>query len=75
MGQSNLLAPPLMRVGRVGRMPFAVDDDDGDLALALGERVAAGVEMGPERSRGLTMEVTACRNNSTLFRHLDVSRL
>ena len=34
-------------------MPFAVDDDDGDLALALGERVAAGVEMGPERSRGL----------------------
>jgi hypothetical protein len=50
-GQSDFLAPPLMRVGRVGRMPFAVDDDDGDLALE--ERVAAGVEIGPERSRGL----------------------
>ena len=34
-----------MRVGRVGRMPFAVDDDDGDLALALGERVAAWVAL------------------------------
>ena len=29
-------------------MPFAVDDDDGDLALALGERVAAWVEMGAD---------------------------
>jgi len=28
-GQSEFLAPPLVRVGRVGRMPFAVDDDDG----------------------------------------------
>src|SRR6202040_1340603 len=52
-GQSNFLAPPLMRVGWVGRMPFAVDDDNRDLALALGERVAAGVEVGTERSRGL----------------------
>jgi hypothetical protein len=34
-------------------MPFAVDDDDGGLTLALGERVAARVEIGPERSRGL----------------------
>src|SRR5260370_21270070 len=51
--QSYFLAPPLMRVGRVGRMPVAVDDNDGDLAFALGERVAAGVEIGPERSRGL----------------------
>src|SRR3984893_17678255 len=39
-GQSDILASPLMRVGRVGRMPFAVDDDDDDLALE--ERVAAG---------------------------------
>src|SRR5580700_6345686 len=52
-GQPDFLASPLMRVGRVGRMPFAVDDDDGDLALALEERVAAAVEIGPERSRGL----------------------
>src|SRR5882757_8180903 len=42
-GQSDFLAPPFMRIGRVGGMPFAVDDDDGDLALALGERVAAWV--------------------------------
>jgi len=27
-------------------MPFAVDDDNRDLALALAERVMAGVEMG-----------------------------
>jgi len=33
-------------------MPFAVDDDNGDLALALAERVMAGVEMGAERPRG-----------------------
>src|SRR5205085_6213802 len=31
-------------------MPFAVGDDDGDLALALGERVPAGVEMRSERA-------------------------
>src|SRR6478736_1203103 len=52
-GQPDFLTPPLMRVGGVGRMPFAVDDNDGDLAFALGERVAAGVEIGPEWSRGL----------------------
>src|SRR5258705_6600976 len=33
-----------MRVGRVDRMPLAVDDDDGDLALPLAQRVA-GAEM------------------------------
>src|ERR1700726_648185 len=38
---------------RVCRMPFAVDDADGDLALALGKRVMAGMEMSAERSRGL----------------------
>src|ERR1700756_5630550 len=42
-----------MRAGRVGRMPFAVDDADGDLALPLGKRVMAGMKMSPERSRGL----------------------
>src|SRR3984893_13975169 len=42
-----------MRGGRVSRMPFAVDDDDGNLALALGERVAAGMEMRTERRRRL----------------------
>src|SRR5712672_2753542 len=42
-----------MRAGRVGRMPFAVDDADGDLALALGKRVMAGMEMGAERRRSL----------------------
>src|SRR5712692_7889743 len=42
-----------MRVGRVGRMPFAVDDDDGDLAFALAERIPAGVKMGAERRRRL----------------------
>src|SRR5271169_4409545 len=47
-GQSDFLAPPLMRIGRVGGIPFAVDDDDGDLALE--ERVAAGVET-PTRQR------------------------
>jgi hypothetical protein len=48
-----------MRVGRAGRMPFAVDDDDGDLALALGERVAAWVEMGAEAftSLGLCTQI------------------
>src|SRR5205814_9390692 len=52
-GQSDFLSPPLMRVGRMGGMPSAVDYDDGDLALALGERVAAGGEIGAQRSRGL----------------------
>src|ERR1700730_6603605 len=42
-----------MRGGRVSRMPFAVDDDDGDLALALGKRVTAGMEMRTERRRRL----------------------
>src|ERR1700730_8394539 len=42
-----------MRARRVCRMPFAVDDADGDLALALGKRVMLGMEMGAERSRGL----------------------
>src|SRR5215469_9894032 len=40
-----------MRIGRIGRMPFAVDDADGDFALALGKRVMAGMEMGAERPR------------------------
>src|SRR3984957_16721620 len=44
--QPDLLA--LMRAGRIGRMKPAGDDTDGDLALALGERVTAGVERGPE---------------------------
>src|SRR6266566_8299262 len=51
--QSDFLAAPLMRVGWVGGMPFAVDDADGDLALALRERVPAGVKMRAERSRRL----------------------
>jgi hypothetical protein len=34
-------------------MPFAVDDTDGDLALAFGKGVIAWLEMGAERSRGL----------------------
>jgi hypothetical protein len=34
-------------------MPFAVDDADGDLALALGKRVMLGMEMGAERSSSL----------------------
>src|SRR5437879_6380605 len=42
-----------MRSGRVGGMPFAVDDDHSDLALALAQRIAAGVEMGAERRRRL----------------------
>src|SRR5689334_3492904 len=42
-----------MRTRRVRRMPFAVDDADGDLALTLGKRVMAGMEMGAERSRSL----------------------
>ena len=42
-----------MRGGRVDRVPFAVDDDDGDLALSFAERVMAGVEMAAERCRGL----------------------
>ena len=32
-------------------MKLAGDDADGDLALALGEGVTAGVEMGAERPR------------------------
>src|SRR5712671_5583568 len=51
--QSDFLAAPFMRSGRVGGMPFAIDDDDRDLALALAERIAAGVEMGAERRRRL----------------------
>src|SRR5215471_3161339 len=39
--------------GRVGRMPFAVDDADGDLAFPFAERVVAGMEMGAERGRSL----------------------
>src|SRR5579862_7560826 len=51
--EADLLAAPLMRGGGVGRMPFAVDDDDGDLALALGQRISAGVEMRAQRRRRL----------------------
>src|SRR5262249_20520605 len=36
--------------GRVSRVPLAVDDDDGDLAFALGQRVMAGMKMAAERS-------------------------
>src|SRR3954452_20243229 len=42
-----------MRARRVCRMPFAVDNADGDLALALGKRVMPGMEMRAERSRSL----------------------
>src|SRR5262249_60707350 len=49
-GKPGGLTGALMRIGRVGRVPLAVDDDDGDLALALAERIAAGVEMPAERS-------------------------
>src|ERR1700751_2876015 len=42
-----------MRACWVCRMPFAVDDADGDLALALGKREMPGMEMGAERSRSL----------------------
>src|SRR4029077_20410602 len=42
-----------MCIRRVGRMPLAVDDDDRDLALALAQRVTAGVEMRAERRRRL----------------------
>src|SRR5215472_14522166 len=45
-------AGALMGVGRIGRMPFAVDDDDGDLALALAERIA-GAEIGAQRPHHL----------------------
>src|SRR4030095_6735259 len=41
-----------MRIGRVDRMPLAVDDDDGDLALALAERIA-GSEMRSEGAHHL----------------------
>src|SRR5580700_6184826 len=34
-------------------MKLAGDDADGDLALALGKRVLAGMEMGAERPRDL----------------------
>src|ERR1700722_18152862 len=34
-------------------MPFAVDDDDGDLALTFAERVFARLEMSAERRRNL----------------------
>src|SRR5438067_7606160 len=39
-----------MRRGRVSRAPLARDDDDRDLAFALGQRVMAGVKMAAERS-------------------------
>src|SRR6266851_6480397 len=42
----------LVRVGRVDRMPLAVDDDDGDLALALAQRIT-GAEIGTERPHHL----------------------
>src|SRR3984893_17420704 len=48
--QPDFLAAPFMRIGWIGRMPFAVDDADGDLALALRERVPAGVKMRAEQS-------------------------
>src|ERR1700737_1292784 len=46
--QPRRLAGTLMRIGRVGRMPFAVDDDDGDLALAFAQGIA-GAEISSER--------------------------
>src|ERR1700758_4847062 len=51
--QTDFLAAPLMRVGRKRRMPFAVDDADGDLSLAFGKGVIAWLKVGAERSRGL----------------------
>jgi len=50
--QPGRLASPFVRIGRVGRVPFAGDDADSNLALALGERVA-GAEMRPERPHHL----------------------
>src|ERR1700730_11074055 len=38
--QPGRLASTLMRVGRVDRMPPAVDDDDADFALTLAQRIA-----------------------------------
>src|SRR6516225_7289428 len=51
--QTDFLAAPLMRVGREGRMPFAVDDADGDLALAFGKGVMPGWKWAPSGPRGL----------------------
>jgi hypothetical protein len=48
----NDVDPLLMRVGRVDRMPLAVDDNDDDLALALGERIA-GAEISAQRPHHL----------------------
>src|SRR4029077_4440597 len=50
-GQPDLLAAPVMRGSRVGRAPFAVDDDDRDFALAFGERIVALLEMSAKRRR------------------------
>src|SRR5271165_4527764 len=40
-----------MRGGRVGGMKVAGDDADGDLPLAFGEGITAGVEVAAERAR------------------------
>src|SRR5436305_8080096 len=47
--QADLLAAPFMRRSRVRRTPFAVDDYDGDLPLALCQRVFARLEVASER--------------------------
>src|SRR5262245_17312006 len=49
--QPDFLGVPLMRGRRIGRMPVAGDDADGNLALALAERVAALLEMRAEWAR------------------------
>jgi hypothetical protein len=52
-GQPDFFAAPLVRVGRIGGMKLAGDDADGNLTLALGEGVTAGVEMRAERPTAL----------------------
>ena len=52
IGEVSFLAGALMRVGRVGRMELAVDDDDGDLAFPLRERIP-GAEIGAERTHDI----------------------
>ena len=50
--QTRRLPRALVRIGRVDRMPLAVDDDDGDLALALAQRIASA-EIGTQRPHHL----------------------
>src|SRR6202171_681097 len=50
--QPRGLAGALMRIRWVSRMPFAVDYNDGDLALAVAQRIA-GAEISSARPRHL----------------------